>query len=345
MKTILTLLVILLVERTLLAEKKELYFPPAKGEWERIEPTQAGWDAAKLKQALDYAERQKSSAIVILAGGKLITEQYWKPSAPEKRANGSPNPYYHLRLGYNSQGHVVEDVASVQKSVTAMLVGIAQAKGLLKLSDPVQQHLGPGWSGAPAAAEAKITIRHLISMTSGLTTQLNYEAPAGSRWKYNTTAYAHARTCVVKAAKMSENKLTEQWLTRPLGMKDSRWVPRPMAGKTGAIFNQYGFATTARDLARFGLLMLANGEWNGEIVLEDKEFIQTATNPSQNLNKLYGYLWWLSPGKGMYSAKGKLGRRLYVEPNHDLVIVRLGDQPSLRFDSEFLRLLRAAITK
>ena len=77
MKTILTLLVILLVERTLLAEKKELYFPPAKGEWERIEPTQAGWDTAKLKQALDYAERQKSSAIVILAGGKLITEQYW----------------------------------------------------------------------------------------------------------------------------------------------------------------------------------------------------------------------------------------------------------------------------
>jgi CubicO group peptidase (beta-lactamase class C family) len=250
-----------------------------------------------------------------------------------------------LRLGYNSQGHVVEDVASVQKSVTAMLVGIAQAKGLLKLSDPVQQHLGSGWSDAPAAAEAKITIRHLISMTSGLTTQLKYVAPAGSRWKYNTTAYAQARNCVVKAAKMSENKLTDQWLTGPLGMKHSRWVPRPMAGKTGSITNQYGFATTARDLARFGLLMLANGEWNGETVLEDKEFIQAATKPSQNLNKSYGYLWWLSPGKGMYSAKGRLVRRLYIIPGQNLVIVRLGDQPSTEFDGEFLRLLWAAIAK
>jgi CubicO group peptidase (beta-lactamase class C family) len=345
MKTILTLLVILSFERALLAEEKGLYFPPAEGVWEQIDPAQAGWDTAKLKQALDYAGRHKSSAVVILAGGKLIAEKYWKPAAPEKRANGSPNPYYYLRVGHNSQGHVVEDVASVQKSVTAMLVGIAQAKGLLKLSDLVQQHLGSGWSDAPAAAEAKITIRHLISMTSGLTTQLKYEAPAGSRWKYNTTAYAHARNCVVKAAKMSENKLTDQWLTGPLGMKDSRWVPRPLAGKTGSITNQYGFATTARDLARFGLLMLANGEWDGETVLEDKEFIKAATKPSQNLNKSYGYLWWLSPGKGMYYAKGRLVRRLYVIPGQNLVIVRLGDQPNMEFDGEFLRLLRAAMTK
>ena len=300
---------------------------------------------SQAKQALDYAGRQKSSAVVILSGGKLIVEKYWQPAAPEKTPDGSPNPYYYMRVGHNAQGQVIEDVASVQKSVTAMLVGIAQAKGLLKLSDPVQRHLGEGWSDAPAAAEAKITIRHLISMTSGLTTQLKYEAPAGSRWKYNTTAYAHARTCVVKAANMTENELTDKWLTGPLGMKDSRWVPRPFAGKTGSISNPYGFATTARDLARFGLLMLANGDWDGSAVLEDKEFLQAATKPSQNLNKTYGYLWWLSPGKGMYSAKGRLVRRLYVIPGQQLVIVRLGDQPKMDFDGEFLRLLRAAITK
>ncbi|MEC7566391.1 MAG: serine hydrolase [Planctomycetota bacterium] len=345
MKTILTLLLLLLFERTPFAEEAGVYFPPAEGVWEQADPAQAGWDTAKLKQALDYAGRQKSSAVVILSGGKLIAEKYWQPAAPEKTPDGSPNPYYYMRVGHNAQGQVIEDVASVQKSVTAMLVGIAQAKGLLKLNDPVQRHLGEGWSDAPAAAEAKITIRHLISMTSGLTTQLKYEAPAGSRWKYNTTAYAHARTCVVKAANMTENELTDKWLTGPLGMKDSRWVPRPFAGKTGSISNQYGFATTARDLARFGLLMLANGDWDGSAVLEDKEFIKAATKPSQNLNKTYGYLWWLSPGKGMYSAKGRLVRRLYVIPGQKLVIVRLGDQPKMDFDGEFLRLLRAAITK
>jgi len=83
MKTILTLLVVVLFDRTLFAEEAGLYFPPADGVWEQIDPAKAGWDTAKLKQALDYAGRQKSSAVVILSGGKLISEKYWETSAPQ----------------------------------------------------------------------------------------------------------------------------------------------------------------------------------------------------------------------------------------------------------------------
>jgi len=63
----------------------------------------------------------------------------------------------------DASGHVIEDVASVQKSVASILIGIAQEKGLLRIDDTVTQYLGAGWSRAEPAQERAITIRHLNS--------------------------------------------------------------------------------------------------------------------------------------------------------------------------------------
>jgi CubicO group peptidase (beta-lactamase class C family) len=267
-----------------------------------------------------------------------------------------------MRLGKNAKGRAIEDVASAQKSVTAMLVGIAQHKGLLKITDPVHKYLGKGWSKAPVEAEAKITITHLITMSSGLNPRLQYVAPADTKWFYNTGAYSKSLICVSKAAKMDANQLTKKWLTGPLGMKDSRWAVRPWQTSVRTDANRYGFATTARDLARFGILMLANGNWEKKNVIEDKAYLKAAISSSTKLNPSYGYLWWLNGGpfvargagqkkpgrlipaapKDMYAAQGKLGRRLYVLPSQQLVITRLGDQASKNFNFEFFRRLRAA---
>ena len=342
-----------------------LYFPPAKGQWEKIHPAKIGWDPIKLKELMDYAGKNKSSSVVILYRGRILAEQYWPLNPKEKTAEGKPNPYFHMRLGKDAKGRAIEDVASAQKSVTAMLVGIAQHKGLLKITDPVDKYLGKGWSKAPSAAEAKITIRHLITMSSGLNPRLQYVAPAGTKWFYNTGAYSKALTCVSKAAKMDANELTKKWLTEPLGMKDSRWVVRPWqkSGRTDA--NRYGFATTARDLARFGLLMLADGNWGKKNVLEDKAYLKAAISPSTKINPSYGYLWWLNGGpfvgrgdgqkkqgrlifgapKDMYAARGKLNRQLYILPTHQLVITRLGDQCSSSFNTELFKRLRSASGK
>ena len=249
------LIVLLLALPSAQAAKKDapLYFPPAKGQWEKIDPAKIGWNPSKLKELMDYAGKNKSSGVVILYRGRILAEQYWPLDPKEKTAAGKPNPYFHMRLGKNTKGRAIEDVASAQKSVTAMLVGIAQHKGLLKITDPVHKHLGKGWSKAPAAAEAKITIRHLITMSSGLNARLQFVAPAGTKWFYNTGAYSKALTCVSKAAKMDANELTKKWLTGPLGMKDSRWAVRPWQTSVRTDANRYGFATTARDLARFGI--------------------------------------------------------------------------------------------
>jgi len=363
MKNILILFVTLYLSLFAAAKKNDaLYFPPAKGEWARIDPAKNGWNPAKLKGFMDYVGKNKSSGLVILYHGRILAEQYWPLNPPEKTPNGQRNPYFHMRLGKDSKGRAIEDVASAQKSVTAMLVGIAQHKGLLKIEDPVHKYLGKGWSKTLAAAEAKITIRHLITMSSGLNPRLQYVAPAGTKWFYNTGAYSKALTCVSKAAKMDANELTKKWLTGPLGMDDSRWAVRPWQTSVRTDANRYGFATTARDLARFGILMLANGYWEKKNVIEDKAYIKAAISPSQKLNPSYGYLWWLNGGpfvargggqkkqgrlisaapKDMYAAQGKLNRRLYVLPTQQVVITRLGDQPSNSFNTEFFKRLRLA---
>jgi len=348
------------------AVPRNLYFPPRQGLWEHIEPSAAGWDSKKLEAALDFAGQRRSSGVVVLYRGRILIERYWDLEPKPKLPNGQSNRYYYTVHGKTSQGHVIEDVASVQKSVVSMLAGIAQHKGLLKVSDPVQKYLGEGWSKAARDAEAKITLRHLLTMTSGLTDALEYEAPAGTRWRYNTTAYSRVLRIISVAAQMEPDELTRLWLTSPIGMDDSHWIVRPRMSDSEAA-NTVGFATTARDLARFGLLILAQGTWANHVVIDEKEYLRAALQSSQDLNPSYGYLWWLNgkpsvlrgsgerrlPGPliptapaDLVAAEGAMGRKLYVVPSKELVVTRLGATPEganqASFEVEFWKRLMAA---
>ena len=80
-------------------------------------------------------------------------------------------------------------MASAQKSVVAVLVGIAQERGLLRLDDPVTKHLGRGWSNASPQEEQAISVQHLLNMSSGLATDMSFQAEPGTTWLYNTPAY------------------------------------------------------------------------------------------------------------------------------------------------------------
>jgi CubicO group peptidase (beta-lactamase class C family) len=337
-----------------------LYFPPAQGDWARVAPAAVGWDASKLEAALRLAGETRASGVVILHRGRILAEQYWNPD-PERPAGKKARAYGALVVGRDAAGRAIEDVASVQKSISAMLAGIAQHKGLLRLEDPVQKHLGTGWSKATPEQEKAITVRHLLTMTSGLKDDLTFEAAAGTRWRYNSAAYAHTIRVIAAAAKKSPNDLTREWLTGRIGMNDSRWVERPGAGPE-AVANALGFATSARDLARFGLLILAEGQWNGAPIIADRDYLRAALKPSQNLNPSYGYLWWLNGqpevarGAGervkgpliptappdLVAALGAVDRKLYVVPSLGLVVTRLGNSAGPAFQNDFWRLLMAA---
>ena len=333
---------------------RDLTFPGQT--WSIMDPQQAGWKPKSLAAAIDYGMKQQSSGIVVVHRGHIIAERH----TPDVRITGAGRLRYRtLRHGTNQAGHAIEDVASVQKSVVSILFGIAQHRQLIRLQDTVTKHLGAGWSKADATAESRITLRHLLTMSSGLNDKLEYRVPPGTKWQYNTGAYSQSLTAICRAANMEPNPLTRKWLTSPLGMSDSKWVKRQTVSSAA---NRLGFATTTRDLARIGVLMLARGEWNGVPIVHDKAYLRESISPSQTMNPAYGYLWWLNGARSairsgrrvrgplvpgapddLFAALGALGRKLYVVPSRQLVVARLGGDPGRGFGGTFWsRLMQAA---
>jgi len=319
----------------------DLYFPPAEGKWETVPLEETGWNVAKLSIAMEYAGEQNSSGVVILFGGRILAEQYWKL----KSAKDERSLYKYMLVNSTTDGRSIEDVASVQKSVVSFLAAIAREQGKLDLDHTVSSYIGKGWSKASPEQESSIKVRHLMSMTSGLNESLNYLYPAGTVWEYNTRAYSMMVPVLTKSTNMDINQLTHNWLTSPVGMYESRWEPRKWVQNHHAA-NTIGFATSARDLARFGLLVLAEGKWNRDAVLKSSKYLFDALQPSQNLKKSYGLLWWRIGPDNAVAALGKLSRIVYIVPNKKIVIVRLGDKtdqkPSI-FLRKFWKLISASM--
>ena len=327
-----------------------LYFPPKQDAgWDRIEPAKAGWDRAAIEAALDLAGARRSTAVVVLYKGRIMAERQWDPQKQKLSAR--------FEFERSADGQTLEDVASAQKSVAATLFGIARHKGLVRIDEPVAKYLGPGWSKATQEQEKKILMRHLLTMTSGLTDSLEFEAEPGTKWRYNTFAYQKTMRVLAKVTGKSPDELTRAWLTEPIGMSRSHWRERPnMPGLLG-------FVSCARDLARFGLLIEAGGEWDGRTIVADKAYLRQMITPSQQLNPAYGYLWWLNAGerlspagvKGgklapsapddMVAALGALGRKVYVVPSLALVVTRTGDNSDQKGEPPFDEAFWKALTK
>lgn len=318
------------------------YFPEPQGQWENVEPADAGWSKAALAEAVDFAGRKASSGLVVVWRGRLLAERYWDVSGalPE----GMKGETF-------AGGRVSEDVASIQKSVVSILIGIAVGCGLLDLDDPVNRHLGSAWSAAPPAAEAIITVRHLLSMTSGLDERTRFAAPAGSQWHYSLGASWHMlKRVLVAASGLDLATSSRRWLFDPLGMEETFWRTRQGASETpdrsypdGSPFE--GLVTSCRDLARFGLAVLAGGSWAGRELGLGDGYLGEALSPSSPLNLSYGFLWWLNGQKShrlagapevvdgplipsapadLVAAQGAFRRLCHVVPSLDLVVVRLG---------------------
>ena len=346
-----------------------LYFPPVTGAWEHVDPISVGWERDRLQDVLSYARDQRSSGLVILHEGRILAEAYWDVPREDGTA------YADMADAPMPDGSVVEDVASVQKSVVSFLVGVARGKGLLDLGDSVSTHLGAGWSNASVEQEAAIQLRHLLSMTSGLATDLSFQQTPGETWMYNTNAYSRLVPVLEAVTGLSVDASTTEWLTVPTGMTHSSWEPRPWV-RPGADANRVGFRTTARDLARLGILVGSGGRWNGKDLLGDSTFLTESLRASQGLNPSYGLLWWLNGGSrvlgqwvssgaarptgsnaaeelvlgmliptapdDLVAAQGALGRKLYIVTSLDLIVTRLGDRPETEFNAELWRRLMAA---
>ena len=327
--------------------REQDYFPT--DDWATITPGQAGWHEQALAKSLDVARDHMTTGVIMLQGGRIVVEQYWP--LPEQASPQVSALAQRMCYGQTDQGYPREDVASVQKSVTAILAAIAVDNGLIAFDDPVARYLGDDWARVTRKQSREITITHLMTMTSGLTESLDYEAPPGSAWKYNTGAYQNLLRILSRASGLDDNALTREWLTGPLGMNDTHWVERTWAGQSPPMM---GLVTTPRDLARFALLVLRQGRWHGK-QLVPSTLVEELTRPSQSFNPSYGMLFWLNteegyrepastgfrPGKrvpdapdDMIAALGQLNRFVFMLPGRDIVVVRTGLMDPAVDDSE-----------
>ena len=164
---------------------------------------------------------------------------------------------------------------------------------------------------------------------------LHYLADAGTRWAYDNV-YVKMQDVVATASGQTWEDYFNAKLRNKIGMAGS-WT------ETGDDLSVYW--STTRSMARFGLLALNNGNWNGTQVV-NSDYLLAATTTSQQINKSYGYLWWINgeesyhmpqtqvqfPGSlipdgpaDMYMALGKNDQKIYVIPSKKMVVIRMGD--------------------
>lgn len=311
-----------------------LYFPPVgSGAWTSVTPASLGWNESAIPDLEAYLSSTGTRAFIVLKDGKIVMEEYMGTQLTSGAFTASSNWYW----------------ASAGKTLTAALVGIANAQGKINLDAKTSDYLGSGWSSLPTTQEDKITVRNQLTMTTGLddappspaTTDctdpacLIYKADPGTRWAYHTAAYTLLDGVIEASTAQSwDGYLTAQILSK-IGMDGFH----QFAGYNNV------FYSTPRSMARFGLLMLSKGVWNGTTVIPQSYFNLTTTT-SQNLNLSYGYLTWLNgknsfmvpqsqivfPGAltpdapvDMFAAMGKNGQIINVVPSENLVVIRMGD--------------------
>lgn len=325
-----------------------LYFPPiTSSNWATTTISDLNWNEAALQPLLNFLENKGTKAFIILKDGKLVVEWYGNG------ANASSN------LVWNSAA----------KNLVAFTTGIAQTEGFLDINEASNLYLGEGWSNLTTEQESHITIWNHLTMTTGMdydipninctdTDCFNYKNEPSTFWYYHNGTYTILHDIVAAAVNTEFKTYFNAKLRDKIGMQGS-WIP---FGDNNLYFS------TARSMARFGLLNLNRGVWDGEPLLPDPDYFDAMTNTSQDLNKAYGYLYWLNgkanfrspgltlefPGKlipnapdDLYAGLGKNDQKLYVVPSQNLVIVRMGDDAgdSLLGPSSFDNALWAEVRK
>lgn len=303
--------------------QETMYFPPLSGTiWETKSTTDLNWNASAKQPLLDYLQLKNTKSFIILINGRIVMENYFN-------GHTATSPWYW---------------ASAGKTLTAAATGIAAQNGFISINTKISDYLGQGWTSLTANQENQITVKNLLTMTSGLDDVSNadcvtpecltYLAPAGTRWAYHNV-YVKLQDVVASASGQSWDNYFSTNLKNKIGMTGT-WIP------TGDLSVYW---STTRSMARFGLLMLNQGKWNNEQVL-DQNYAIAATTPSQEINKSYGYLWWINgessfhlpqsqftfPGSiipsgpsDMYMALGKNDQKIYVIPSKKMVVIRMGD--------------------
>jgi CubicO group peptidase (beta-lactamase class C family) len=282
----------------------------------------------------NYLDASGTTAFLVVHDDKLLYEKYFN--------------------GYD--GTSVQTSFSMAKSFASALVGIAVDEGHIKSVDEPITNYVPELLERDERFES-ITIRHLLTMTSGIKyeeggtlpwgeeaddTKTYYatdlrelaiencriEGEPGEYFEYNNYNPLLVGMILERATGMSVSRYMEERLWKPVGMEaDGSWSLD--STQSGFEKMESGVNARARDFARFGMLFAKEGSWRGEQLIP-REWVEESTRPdtSTDPSRNYQYFWWVNTpdGENHFSARGNYGQYIYVAPEKDLVIVRLGKE-------------------
>jgi CubicO group peptidase (beta-lactamase class C family) len=296
-------------------------------------------DYDKLEKAVanafdDKGEKMKRTrSVLVIYKDKIIAEKY--------------------DTGFDKNSKILG--WSMTKSITSAMFGVLQKQGKIDINKPAPI---AEWSNDE---RAKITIANLLNMNSGLEWEEDYtkisdvtkmlflaenmsqsqlQKPAqfkpNTHWNYSSGT-TNLLSGILRKQFKTHQEYLDFWYTNlidKIGM-NSMLVETDMVGNY--VGSSYSWATT-RDWAKFGLLYLHNGNWNGEQIL-DESWVQFTAIPTNTSNGNYGAHFWLNAGgkfsdvpRDMFYCSGYQGQMVAIFPSHDLVIVRMGLKEDPEFD-------------
>ncbi|SDW15778.1 serine hydrolase domain-containing protein [Flavobacterium degerlachei] len=317
--------------------KSNLTFP--YGNNEPMDTVFSNVDYGKLNSAVANAfdingqKVKRTRSLLVIYKDKIIAEKY--------------------DTGFNKDSKILG--WSMTKSITATIFGILEKQGKYDINRPAPI---PEWKND----ERKIiTTNDLLHMNSGLAWEENYSTicdatqmlfqaenmgkvqlekeaafKPNTHWNYSSGT-TNLLSYILRNQFKTHQEYLDFWysaLIDKIGM-NSMVLETDMAGNY--VGSSYGWATT-RDWAKFGLLYLHEGNWNGE-QLFNKSWAKYVATPTNGSNGDYGGHFWLNAGgrypdvpKDLYSANGFQGQKVFIIPSHDLVIVRMGLTEDAKFD-------------
>lgn len=296
------------------------------------------------KKIPDEAQKEfdamETAAYVIIKNDSLIHEEYWD--------------------GYNADSYT--NSFSMAKTFVSVLIGIAIDEGKIK---SVDQKVGDFLPEYASGENAKLTVKNLLTMSSGIDFDESYKNPLaypaqayygsdlrGLTAKYSvveepgkTFRYLSGNTILLgfileKATGKSISTYASEKLWQPLGAKNKAiWS---LDAENGEEKSYCCFNSNAPDFARLGELFLDSGKVNGKQIVSTDYVLNSVKiadldDPNGGKQKKYGYAWWIMPeykGHYVYYARGILGQYILCIPDLKMVVVRLGAKREKQLPTE-----------
>jgi len=302
-------------------------------QWRSCAPEEVNMDSALLMSAYEYASDPdfETYSILIIKDGYIVGEAYFNEA----------------KINSTLQGY------SFAKIFTNAAVGVAIDQGVFNSVDDFIYTYLPAWNKETTPEiKKRVKIRHLLSMTGGL--DWNYDPvivddyvmqsyedymsyvlikhviyEPGTHWNYSNGEAMMISGIMESNLKMHVNDYTNQNIFSKIGLPLLDWSSDDLRQTNTA----YGIWATTRQYARMGYLYLKKGRWEQEQIMPEEWVIQS-TNPISDEFNHYGFYWWLPPGfqnydqydipDSTYIAVGANGQRMYIVPEYNLVVLRMG---------------------